>query len=342
MPVKQQNPSVEEPTTDNTEAPIELTPAFIDITKITPEQKIRLQNSVIGVKPDELIAKVNNMDDKGLRMQIIDQLLFVDGGAYGAMRLLGMVDNALTPMNKIPSHRKIDATVLAKFERKNRVYREYENVLFNKKLISNEFGQKALIPEDVKSAYKMFAYKALSDRYREDFTSRVTKPGREIKNSGKNYAIVSKTDGHVYLFDSKHALVSRKAAIMGKDRSNTPYDVKNYTNTSEIPDRTPAGLYTIGNNSYVDGNLGFFMTLEPKDGQITYRTHKSGPDAGKYARAIGFHKIYEPLKDTRNVALKSDDPSARFTTNGCINIDTYSYSELYDHLAKNAAVYITA
>lgn len=84
------------------------------------------------------------------------------------------------------------------------------------------------------------------------------------------------------------------------------------------------------------------MTLEPKDGQITYRTHKSGPDAGKYARSIGFHKIYEPSKDIRNIALKSDDVNARFMTNGCINIDTYSYSELYDHLAQNAAVYVTA
>jgi len=188
-------------------------------------------------------------------MQVIDQLLFVDGGAYGAMRLLGMTENALTPMNKIPNHHKIDATVLAKLERKNRVYREYENVLFNKKFISNEFGQKGLIPEDVKSAYKMFAYKGLSDRYGADFTSRVPKPGREIKNSGKNYAIVSKTDGHVYLFDSKHALVSRKAALMGRDKSNTPYDVKDYTNTSQIPDRTPSGLYTIGDKSYVDGNI---------------------------------------------------------------------------------------
>lgn len=188
----------------------------------------------------------------------------------------------------------------------------------------------------------MFAYKGLASRYGEQFTSQVPKPSREIKNSGKNYAIVSKTDGHVYLFDSKHALVSRKAALMGRDKSNTPYDVINYKNTSEIPDRTPAGLYTIGNTSFVDGNIGFFMTLEPKDGQITYRTHKSGPDAGKYARSIGFHKIYEPQKDVRNIALRSADPSARFMTNGCINIDTNSYGEIYDHLPQNAAVYVTA
>ena len=56
-PVKEKVSPVEETPTVNVEAPIELTPAFIDITKITPEQKIRLQNSVIGVKPDELIAK---------------------------------------------------------------------------------------------------------------------------------------------------------------------------------------------------------------------------------------------------------------------------------------------
>lgn len=43
---------------------VELTPSFIDITKITPEQKKRLQNAVSGIKPEELISKVNNMDDK--------------------------------------------------------------------------------------------------------------------------------------------------------------------------------------------------------------------------------------------------------------------------------------
>lgn len=147
-------------------------------------------------------------------MQIIDQLLFVDGGSYGAMRLMGMSDNAFDVRDKIPSHHKIDTTALSKFERKNRVYREYETILFNKKLISNEFGQKAPIPEDVKSAYKMFAYKSLESRYHAEFTSRVPKPSREIKNAGKNYAIVSKTDGHVYLFDNEHALVSRKAALL--------------------------------------------------------------------------------------------------------------------------------
>lgn len=287
------------------------------------------------------------MDDKGLRMQIIDQLLFVDGGAYSAMLLLGMTDNGLIAGNKIPSHHKIDATVLAKLEKKNRVYREYETILFNKKLMSNEFGQKAPIPEDVKTSYKMFAYKGLSSRYGKEFTDRVSKPNRELKNGGKNYAIVSKTDGHVYLFDSKHALVSRKAALMGRDKSNASYDVKDYTNTSQIPDRTPAGLYTIGSKSYVDGNIGFFMTLEPKDKQIVYRTHTSGPNAGKYARSIGFHKIYEPsdhpeVTVARNTALKSETTGDNFMTNGCINIDKNSYGELYDHLPKDAAVYVTA
>jgi len=43
---------------------VELTPSFIDLTKITPEQKVRLRNSVSGIKVDELISKVNNMNDK--------------------------------------------------------------------------------------------------------------------------------------------------------------------------------------------------------------------------------------------------------------------------------------
>ncbi len=149
-----------------------------------------------------------------------------------------MSDNPLNINDKIPSHKKIDGVVLSKLEKKNRVYRDYENILFNKKMISNEYGQKAFIPKDVEDTYKMFAYKALSSRFKKDFTDRVPKPNREIKNNGKNYAIVSRTDGHVYLFDNKHSLVSRKAALLGKDRTTTFYDVKNYTNTSQIPDAT--------------------------------------------------------------------------------------------------------
>lgn len=125
-----------------------------------------------------------------------------------------MSDNPLNINDKIPSNKKIDGVVLSKLEKKNRVYRDYENILFNKKLISNEYGQKAFIPKDVEDTYKMFAYKALSGRYNKAFTDRVAKPTKEISNNRKNYAIVSRTDGHVYLFDTQHALVSRKAALL--------------------------------------------------------------------------------------------------------------------------------
>mgnify|MGYP001172782007 CR=1 FL=1 len=43
---------------------VELTPSFIDLTKITPEQRIRLQNSVSGIKVEDLVSKVNNINDK--------------------------------------------------------------------------------------------------------------------------------------------------------------------------------------------------------------------------------------------------------------------------------------
>lgn len=69
-PKKIELPSTQNNTEDNTiqqpekEPEVELTPAFIDLAKITPEQKIRLQNSVVGIKVLDLVSKVNNMDDK--------------------------------------------------------------------------------------------------------------------------------------------------------------------------------------------------------------------------------------------------------------------------------------
>lgn len=75
-------------------------------------------------------------------MQIIDNLLFEDNGAYNAMRLIGLSDHPFDMRDTIPTNHKINASILNKFDKKNRVYREYETILFTKKQISNEFGQK--------------------------------------------------------------------------------------------------------------------------------------------------------------------------------------------------------
>ena len=69
-PKKIELPSTQDNTEDNAiqqpekEPQVELTPAFIDLAKVTPEQKIRLQNSVVGIKVLDLVSKVNNIDDK--------------------------------------------------------------------------------------------------------------------------------------------------------------------------------------------------------------------------------------------------------------------------------------
>lgn len=256
------------------------------------------------------------------------------------MRLLDMgEDPSIAQTDNIPKDHKINGTVLAKLDRENRVYRNFEKVLFDKSaLLSNEFGKKAPIPQDVKDAYTQFAY----SRYKKEFTKLgISEPKIELKNKGKPYAIVSKTDAHVYMFDALHNLVARKAALLGKDtrksdRGNTPYDVGTFKDLKQIPDSTPKGLYTIGNKGYVDGDIGHYMTLIPKDGQIKYTM-----TAGKLDRSIGFHKIYAPEKETRNAAIRSDKVRDKFITNGCINIDTGTYVELYTHLPEGSAVYVT-
>lgn len=281
---------------------------------------------------------INNIKDSSLQTYIQESLQ--KGYVQKAAKAVGMSENSLYANNKTNPNNKIDNITLEALQRPNRVYRDYKKILETQEQLLNEFEQLGELPQDVKQAYLSFAYEDLEKRYGEEFTDKVQKPDKLIPYNHKNYAIVSKSDAHVYLFDKEHHLVSRKACLLGKDRSNEAFDIKDYTSTKEIPARTPAGLYSM-DISYDKENLGRYMQLTPQEGQITYRKFSKGPYKGLLVRSIGFHEIYKPEKVTRDQILKNSDINSKFISNGCINIDTKSYSELYDHISTESLIYIT-
>lgn len=150
-------------------------------------------------------------------------------------------------------------------------------------MISNEFGPVAPIPADVKEIYLKFAYNSLATGYKDMFTKRVTKPSEDWSN-GKSYAILSKTDGNIYLFDAEHNLVAKKSVLIGSEHSDAGFDTNNYkaqksngNYTVNPPDRTPSGLYEVGTKTFKTpiGNVsesigGKFMPLFSLDGKVKY------------------------------------------------------------------------
>jgi hypothetical protein len=291
-----------------------------------------------GITLATITNVINNIKDSSLQTYIQENIQ--KGDVQKAAEAVGMSGNSLYANNKINAKNKIDNITLEALQRPNRVYRDYKKILETQEQLLNEFEQLGELPQDVKQAYLSFAYEDLATKYGEEFTDKVQKPDKIIPYNHKNYAIVSKSDAHVYLFDKEHHLVSRKACLLGKDRSNEAFDIKDYTSTKEIPARTPAGLYSM-DISYDKENLGRYMQLTPQEGQITYRKFSKGPYKGLLVRSIGFHEVYKPEKVKRDQILKNSDINSKFISNGCINIDTKSYSELYDHISTESLIYIT-
>jgi len=156
-----------------------------------------------------------------------------------------------------------------------------------------------------------------------------TIPSRTIDAQRKPYAIISKTDGHIYLFDASHTLVSRKSVLLGKDQSDEPFTVTNDEIINKtIPARTPRGLYEIEARGPKD-KIGNYMQLYPKDGQIDYGDLNKNGDR-KWT--IGIHELYQNEYSKRNTAIQSGNVNDKFLSNGCLNMHDDYYAEVWDHL----------
>jgi len=209
-----------------------------------------LKDALSGINFDQLINGLLSVPDSRLQSQLIANLLL--SNTYPAMLMVGMKEKSEYPQNAIVNKNILTYNFIKNLERKNRMSYTWYDVFSQTEPLSNEFGQKSLIPADVKNAYLMFAGDTIRKQVKEKFPFATT-PSRNIDTKRKSYAIVSKTDGHMYLFDSDHRLVSRKSVLLGKDVSDVPFKVHDYPVKNDAgqiinfspPKRTPRGLYAI-------------------------------------------------------------------------------------------------
>lgn len=300
-----------------------------------------LQNRMVGITMDQLVSALVQVPDVPLQEQVVANLLI--GETASAMHLIGMKKWSSYPKNAIGQPPNLNQAFLKNLaERRNRVFHSWFDI-FSWKQLFNEFGQRGTMPADVKNAYMMFVSDSIRWQIKDTLPSQNI-PSRKIQSQG-NYAIISKTDGHMYLFDADHRLVSRKSVLLGRDRSDASFRVHDYPIKNDAwqtvnfapPKRTPRGLYSI-EARWPKDKIGRYMQFFPKDSQIDY-----GPlnKNGDRKWTIGIHELYSNEYAKRDGAIRSSNVYDKFLSNGCINMHNNYYAEVWDHLGIGSSVYVS-
>jgi hypothetical protein len=151
---------------------------------------------------------------------------------------------------------------------------------------------------------------------------------KRIDNMWKNYAIVSKDDYLIYIFNAEHRLISRHNILLWKLPGDKPPVLKE-NGGSEF--RTPGGLYSINVNP----------TKQPDEYAWAWDYYQL--DSVKWSEnyrnfsdfSIGIHPY---PSDSRREKLESNDKSVKRASNWCIN--TLTQWSIYDNLSTGSRVYI--
>ena len=178
-------------------------------------------------------------------------------------------------------------------------------------LDENEIMWNSNIPWDVKAVYKKFV-------------------SGEISNNWRAYSIVSKDDYKIYLFSVDHHLLASQNVLLGADK----WDQKN--NPFAWSQTTPGWKYEIWNRFTSNGNKNFFaeygshyIVLLPSDWQYDYST--------KYTMWIHGDYKWSPNRKAKLYSANSIDHRA---SNGCINVDSALFGEIYNHLETGWVIYV--
>ena len=153
----------------------------------------------------------------------------------------------------------------------------------------------------------------------------------KIKTDGKPYSIVSKDDYRVYMFSWDNHLLSRQSVLVWADRWDQKNNVKQWVQT------TPGGAYRVGqkyeNYLWKDFFVNYgshYIILVPEDGQYDLTNQYS----------MWVHGDYKWDK-SRKADLYSKESKDHRTTNGCINVDSDLFGEIYNHFELWALIYVT-
>lgn len=153
----------------------------------------------------------------------------------------------------------------------------------------------------------------------------------KIKTNWKPYSIVSKDDYRIYMFSWDNHLLSRQPVLVWADQWDQKNNVKQWVQT------TPGGAYRVGqryeNYLWKDFFVNYgshYIILVPEDGQYDLTNQYS----------MWVHGDYKWDRN-RKTDLYSTNSKDHRTTNGCINVDSDLFGEIYNHLELWTLIYVT-
>jgi hypothetical protein len=153
----------------------------------------------------------------------------------------------------------------------------------------------------------------------------------KIKIDNLPYSIVSKTDYRIYLFSADNHLLDRQNTILWADAG----DQKN--NPSKWIQTTPGGEYRVDSKrkqyvwkNFFDKYGTHYIVLRPMNDQYDMTEQYT----------MWIHGDYKWDKK-RKKELYSENSQDHRASNGCINVDSDLFGEIYNHLPRWSVIYVT-
>jgi len=164
----------------------------------------------------------------------------------------------------------------------------------------------------------------------------------EKLNGNLWYAIVSKTDCNLYLFNKFHKLISVHKVLLGSQIGDAPNDAF-VEDASQKTRTTPGWMYHIDNRKDFPADYagpGEYVSLLPEEGQYHVRDRANPQDQeNPNDYTLWIHTYYTKGKTDRLGAFDKPAGRGRRVSSGCIN--TLVQWAPYDNLRIWSKFYVT-
>lgn len=259
------------------------------------------QDNLVDISYSDVLNTVNNFKNDNLKRHVMYYLLKND--VVSAQKLLGMELDCDSAYPDYVAWKKLDKSQLQKMQKlwETRRFDSPETVLNNPN-----------IPQDVKDVYNQIL-------------------DGKIKTDNLPYSIVSKTDYRIYLFSADNHLLDRQNTILWADAG----DQKN--NPAKWIQTTPGGEYRVDSKwkqyMWKDFFINYgthYIVLRPMDNQYDMTE--------KYTMWIHWDFKWDKKRKKELYSENSQDHRA---SNGCINVDSDLFGEIYNHLPRWSVIYVT-
>ena len=259
------------------------------------------QDNLVDISYSDVLNTVNSFKNDNLKRHVMYYLLKND--VVSAQKLLGMELDCDSAYPDYIAWKKLDKSQLQKMQKlwQTRRFDSPEAVLNNPN-----------IPQDVKDVYNQIL-------------------DGKIKTDNLPYSIVSKTDYRIYLFSADNHLLDRQNTILWADAGDKKNDPSKWIQT------TPGGEYRVDSKRkqymWKDFFINYgthYIVLRPMDNQYDMTE--------KYTMWIHWDFKWDKKRKKELYSENSQDHRA---SNGCINVDSDLFGEIYNHLPRWSVIYVT-